>query len=311
MESRETRRTHQRKFTLGRREKRRLVQLGICLLTFLTVFLFHHGKQAGSFWNGLGDALQSDTNFSAVISRLEQAYRSERPWGETVVALSRQVFHFSTKQNETDRCGGLLYAKEKAELTDSEGAMLAYQATEPTVGISISTIAESETPQPEETEEPEWIPASYTGPELPENTSMDWYNLHLEKIVSPVKATSTSSFGWRENPIEGGQQFHHGVDLGVPLGTDVLAFAAGTVEYIGENDIYGLYLQIDHGNGIKSFYAHCSELCVRQGRIVEAGEKVAESGETGNATGPHLHLELKRNGVYLNPLQYLNMGEQV
>ena len=78
-----------------------------------------------------------------------------------------------------------------------------------------------------------------------------------------------------------------------------------TVDYIGANDDHGLYLQIDHGNGIKSFYAHCSKLCVSQGQVVAAGEKVAEVGSTGVSTGPHLHLELKWNGLHLNPAYYV------
>ena len=70
---------------------------------------------------------------------------------------------------------------------------------------------------------------------------------------------------------------------------------------MGENDDHGLYFQIDHGNGIKSFYAHCSRICVTTGQTVSAGEKVAEVGSTGNSTGPHLHLELAENGVPTDP----------
>ena len=95
------------------------------------------------------------------------------------------------------------------------------------------------------------------------------------------------------------------VDLAVNTGTPVLAFAAGTVDYIGDSPIYGLYLQLDHGNGLKTFYAHCSKLCVQQGQQIALGEKVAESGNTGNSTGPHLHFEMKLNGVLLNPLYYI------
>lgn len=318
MEKREGRRMYHKgrgqKGALGKRERRRLLQLGICLALFLTAFFLKGGKTA-EFWSEVKDTLQSNTDFAAVLLRLEQAQRSERPWGETVYALCRQMLSLNEETRVTTGKDGLLYRQKKSELIKYQDEWVERDPI-PTASPEVSQappepseVAESETPAPEPTLEPEWIPASYTGTELPENTSMDWYNLHLEKIVTPVAATTTSSFGWRENPIEGGQQFHHGVDLGVPLGTDVLAFAAGTVEYIGENDIYGLYLQIDHGNGVKSFYAHCSKLCVRQGRTVEAGEKVAESGETGNATGPHLHLELKRNGIFLNPLQYLSIGD--
>ena len=77
------------------------------------------------------------------------------------------------------------------------------------------------------------------------------------------------------------------------------------MDYIGESPIYGLYTQIDHGNGVTTFYAHCGKLLVQQGQSVKMGDVIAESGETGNATGPHLHFEIKKDGVLLNPLYYI------
>ena len=116
----------------------------------------------------------------------------------------------------------------------------------------------------------------------------------------------TSPFGWREHPVDGEEKFHNGVDLAVNTGTQVKAFADGVVEYIGDDpDQYGLYLQISHANGVKSFYAHCSQLLVSQGQTVKAGDTVALSGDTGNTTGPHLHLELRFNGVRINPIYYI------
>ena len=93
------------------------------------------------------------------------------------------------------------------------------------------------------------------------------------------------------------------------MGDPIAAFAAGTVEYIGEDDSYGLYLQLDHGNGVKSFYAHCSKIVVSKGQTVELGEKVAEVGSTGDSTGPHLHLEMKYNSTHLNPAYYVDFLE--
>ena len=167
-------------------------------------------------------------------------------------------------------------------------------------------------PQPEETPEPTPTPepavehVDYNGPALPANTSMDKYRLDLEQTVTPVMGVLTSSFGWREHPIDGEEKFHNGVDLAVNTGTQVQAFADGVVDYIGDDpDEYGLYLQISHANGVKSFYAHCSQILVNQGQTVKAGETVALSGDTGYSTGPHLHLELKINGVRINPIYYI------
>lgn len=93
--------------------------------------------------------------------------------------------------------------------------------------------------------------------------------------------------------------------MAVNTGTAVQAFADGTIDYIGDSPEYGLYLQISHANGVKSFYAHCSELLVSQGQSVQAGDTVALSGDTGNTTGPHLHFEMKLNGVRINPIYYI------
>lgn len=322
MEKREGRRVYRRhkgqKVVLGQREKRRLLQLGVCLLLFLIAFFIKGGERTARFRAELKELLQANANFGQAISRLGQARQSGRPVGETLGVLWTQVFFPQEKESYNPSQNGPLFLRVKAELAGGSGSRLQgyMKQEEPEVIPSQEPqVEETQEPQteetresqPEETPSPEWIPSDYDGPELPEEASMDWYDLHLEETVTPVSAAMTSPFGWRIDPNGEDQQFHHGLDMGVPTGTDVLAFAAGTVEYIGESDIYGQYLQIDHGNGVKSFYAHCSKLCVRQGKTVAAGEKIAESGATGNATGPHLHLELKKDGVYLNPLYYVDV----
>lgn len=319
------RRPKGQKVVLGQKEKRRLLQLGFCLIIFLGVLFIKGGEQSEQFREDLEIAIQANADFGQALTRLGQARRSGRPLGETVRAFWTQVFLPNEQKTHVPGQNGPLYLQVKSKLTDgkerknlfvlSSGVRTA-ESTEPpektpTPKISAEETVqpqESETPEPEETRDPEWRSTGYDGPDLPENVSMDWYSLHLEDTVAPVMGSMTSPFGWREDPFDGEDQvFHHGLDLGVPIGTDVLAFASGTVEYIGESDIYGLYLQIDHGNGVKSFYAHCSKLCVGQGKTVSVGDKIAESGDTGNATGPHLHLELKRDGIYLDPRLYVNV----
>ena len=129
---------------------------------------------------------------------------------------------------------------------------------------------------------------------------MDQLSLGALDTVTPVVGHLNSTYGYRDHPINGKYQFHGGVDIGGQNGDPISAFAAGTVEYVGEDDSYGLYMQLDHGNGVKSFYAHCSTICVKKGESVTAGQKIAEVGSSGAATGPHLHLELKYNKLHLN-----------
>jgi len=179
---------------------------------------------------------------------------------------------------------------------------------------------QEETPyiQPAAQEEPSSVPAAgtvvmysnYNGDALPNNYTMDQLSLGALEIVTPVIGHLNSGYGYRDHPINGQYQFHGGVDIGGQNGDPIRAFAAGTVEYIGEDDSYGQYLQIDHENGVKSFYAHCSKILVSKGQTVALGEKVAEIGSSGSATGPHLHLELKFNKMHLNPIYYVDILEQ-
>ena len=79
----------------------------------------------------------------------------------------------------------------------------------------------------------------------------------------------------------------------------------GAVAQLGENSVYGLYVKLDHANGVSTFYAHCKKLLVKKGETVKCGQVIAKSGETGNATGPHLHFSVEKDGVRLNPAYYL------
>lgn len=115
----------------------------------------------------------------------------------------------------------------------------------------------------------------------------------------PSRGTYTSSFGMRWG------RMHNGIDIGAPIGTPIYAALDGVVSFSGVEDGYGNMIKIDHGNGIETFYGHCSVLNVSKGRAVKRGDKIAEVGNTGNSTGPHVHFELRVNGVAKNPTQYL------
>ena len=125
------------------------------------------------------------------------------------------------------------------------------------------------------------------------------------EYIAPVSAEVTSLFGYRVHPIYGDVRFHYGTDFNVADGDDIYAFAQGTVKTAGTIAGYGLTLVIDHGDGFESLYGHCSELLASEGEAVAAGQLVALVGHSGQVTGPHLHFELKKDGLYLNPEFYL------
>ena len=160
---------------------------------------------------------------------------------------------------------------------------------------------EVETPEPYVREI--YPPISKTGKEIPEGV-MIW-----PLLGNDVDGGTgiTSGFGYRPNPFDPDDpdlQPHHGIDIAVPIGTEVISVKNGRIAEVGENDIFGYFIEIDHGNGISSFYAHLNELPqLQKGQEVSRGTVIGISGETGLSTGPHLHFEYRQNGVSMNPFE--------
>lgn len=129
----------------------------------------------------------------------------------------------------------------------------------------------------------------------------------LVPSVSPVKNSwySSSGFGVRIDPFTGKQGMHEGVDFVVPAGTAVYASAGGVVDYADLHPQYGYLVEIDHGNGVITRYAHNTTVLVKVGQIVKRGQKIALSGSTGRSTGPHVHFEVRYKGVAQNPVRFL------
>ncbi len=125
------------------------------------------------------------------------------------------------------------------------------------------------------------------------------------KYKSPLYGIITSKYGYRDHPIIEDASFHTGLDIAAKSGTAISAFADGTVVESGKNKTYGNYLLIEHKNGIRSFYGHNSRLSVKKGQKVKLGQKVAEVGSTGMSTGPHLHFEVRKGTVRLDPALYI------
>ena len=123
----------------------------------------------------------------------------------------------------------------------------------------------------------------------------------------------TSYYGYRIHPISGEKNYHTGVDIGMPQGTEILAGHDGTVSLAGEAGGYGLCVVLDgetgNGSTLTTKYAHCSQLLVSAGQTVKAGDMIAKVGSTGNSTGPHLHFEVLLDGEYLNPLYFADTGD--
>lgn len=293
----------QRAAAMQKGEKRRLIQLAVSLALFLVVFFGQDAFPAqleswkelvagntdfAALFDRLRGDLAGDGSLWSVLGGLTEGQEPEKSPPDTVTLLS-----------ETDRCG-LQYVREHSFLSK-----LQWKTEKPEPAV----------PEPAPTATAEVKPQVVTamaqaysaeGEALPKKVSFQFYELGLEQTVSPVLGPITSQFGYRTGPISGKREFHLAIDIGAAKGTEIRAFADGVVRYIGKNDSFGLYLMIDHDNGAATFYAHCSKLLVRKGDAVTCGQTVALVGDTGNATGPHLHFTLSKDGIRLDPTYYVD-----
>jgi murein DD-endopeptidase MepM/ murein hydrolase activator NlpD len=124
--------------------------------------------------------------------------------------------------------------------------------------------------------------------------------------VWPVRGWVTSPFGNRLSPFSGILKFHEGMDIAAQTGTPIVAPAEGVIMKAGFSTGYGNMVEISHGYGIKTLFAHNSRLNVKAGQRVRRGDVIAYVGDSGSSTGPHLHYEVRVNGLPVNPVRYLN-----
>ena len=140
------------------------------------------------------------------------------------------------------------------------------------------------------------------------------FNRELDRNATPSRdpiagSYITSGFGGRADPFGGGSQFHKGIDFEADVGDPVLAVADGVVSYSGVRSGYGNVIEVDHGNGYVTRYAHNSRLERSVGDLVRAGQEIAKAGSTGRSTGAHVHFEVWQNGAVVNPRKFLGHND--
>lgn len=303
-------------------DRRRLIQLVVSLALFLLVYIGRGVFPAQmEVWR---TAAAVNVDFKAAFQHFSTALSQGEPVGETLEALCVQLLGGEIQEREKEP--QKLQAHEPPQpvvlLSQTPGGGLGYldqqgllagdgylqKGDEPDSGEPAPV--QSEAPEPSEPAVVTAVAQEYTddGVKLPRNVSLAFYELGLSETAVPVNGTATSGFGYREHPISGKNEFHLAIDIGAAEGTEIGAFAAGTVEYIGQSDEFGNYLKIRHENNVSSFYAHCSKLLVHKGDEVACGQTVALVGQTGNATGPHLHLTIEKDNIRLDPAYYVELS---
>lgn len=278
-------------------DRRHLLQLVACGMVFVLLvaaklLLPEKMVQVNAF---LTDSLQQNIDVEAVFSAVGRAFAGDADVPGAAKEVYQAVFH-------PEEPGEAL---EAAVLQTPELEKIAINSLRPyrePRQEEASPDQETEAPAPEQASNLAYI--LYSQQNLPDNVSLEQAILGFD-YTAPLSGTLTSDFGYREHPIEGDERFHYGVDLAADTGTAIRCFAAGSVTAVGESSSYGRYCIVSHENGYATLYAHCSRVTAVSGASVDKGEKIAEVGQTGAATGPHLHFELHRDGVYLNPIYYV------
>ncbi|MDE2227615.1 MAG: M23 family metallopeptidase [Alphaproteobacteria bacterium] len=179
-------------------------------------------------------------------------------------------------------------------------------------GISLETLLHRAVPRHHATDE--------GGPFVPlgamRDVAADPHRLaRLEQLLARmpfaaplVRYAISSPFGPRRDPFDGERAFHTGIDLEADLGDPVFSTAPGVVDFAGFDGAYGRMIEIDHGNGIRTRFAHLSRILVRPGDRVVAHQRIGLLGSTGRSTGPHLHYEVRVDGRPVNPAKFLAAG---
>lgn len=301
-------RQHSRRFEAAQTAgKRRIVQLVVSLGLFLLVFV---GRGAfPGFGENLKELLSEDVDLAFAVQRLEESIAND----EGLLYMLQQTFNLHDAEPETQQDEADVHRiyPELILLGETElHGLLYFREHGITPDISADVLTEELKDEP--LLEPEVVTAvaqayNADGIALPANVSYEYYEFGLDGTITPVIGTMTSGFDYRISPFTGKREFHPALDLAASTGTEIRAFADGVVRYIGESDEFGLYFMIDHDNGVATFYAHCSKLLVRKGDSVLCGQTVALVGETGRATGPHLHFTIEKDGIRLNPVYYVDL----
>ena len=140
-------------------------------------------------------------------------------------------------------------------------------------------------------------------------TSFSSYYVSVKPVIPVENARMTSKFGYRTHPVTGKYGFHTGLDLAAPEGTPIKATFYGKVAETGSSDAWGNYVLLEHSDGFETYYCHMSEIYVSEGAVIRQGETVGLVGSTGWSTGPHLHFEVRINGIRVDPEKLLYPDE--
>ena len=277
--------TEKRQFSLYRKMA---IQILLCVLIYLVFSLIKEANYLFSenVISKTKEFLSQDINFEVISSRVNEFWQNNKD--------KFSIFTNNEEQNVNNEHNtnveNINQNTENNEQNTENNTSQNEQANNETTGIGGSSSTENN--------------------QVDENTKKSQMEIDAEYIKKnfelqlPVKAKVTSAYGKRESD-EIVSADHSGIDLGVVVGTTVLAAMEGTVTVVSNEGEYGTHVKIVNKD-VTTIYAHCSKILVKKGAKIKKGQKIALSGNTGNTTGPHLHFEIRRDERTVNPALILN-----
>ncbi len=300
----------QRTATTENRASGRLLVCGVALVLLVALKLLFP-QQVSAFLQDASRFIGRDANFSEAFAAVGRAVSGEETVGRSLQDAFLAVFGSSEVEVEREAEDDVPAVSQQTEPqslsatttllpTQEQGSAEDSQDTPDTQSTPDNQDAPQNTQDAAEGTEPS---STYTMQSLPDNASLEQRNLGFP-CTTPVQGVLTSPFGWREHPTLGGTRFHYGIDLAAEKGCEIVAFADGTVFAVGESSTLGKYIILSHSGGYRTLYAHCSEIVAKSGSVC-MGDLIARVGDSGSATGAHLHFELQDGALYLNPIYYV------
>lgn len=288
-----------------------LICLGLLIVGFFIKLIFPSTAAA------IREQLAGSVDYRAAFTAIGEGISGEKKFAEALGEAYAYAFrNAAPSETETNDPSDGEEENEPAETEEPEATEdpepSPMQTDEPSEGPGSEGSAEGETVSEDQADFSQAVinaflesQLEYSDLEIPAGVTYDLPPISFDYIC-PVMGTVSSTFGYRIHPIEGVVKFHYGTDIAADTGEEILAFADGTVLSVGESTSLGNYLILEHAEGVKTEYAHCSEVYVESGQTITKGEKIAAVGATGSATAAHLHFEIIVDGIYVNPEYYVS-----
>lgn len=263
------------------------------LILLAVIFKVATGVSTITVFKEFSSAAMGKQTYQDAISTLGAAI-SEGAAERAIVVFGKNIIGAKTNEETSDNTLPIVNESDKETEEKDEGRVTTVPAFAEDVNISMIDFIENSEEYIDDTpNEPFEFP-------LPDNVDNHEYELPFE-YIRPCEGTITSPFGYREHPISGKTTFHYGIDIAFTENSPIVTMSDGTVIECGNSAIFGNYVKIQHDDGFVSFYGHLNSVKVKKGDNVNMGDEVGLMGQTGVATGPHLHFEIRRNNKRLNP----------